>query len=298
MKILILSDGRMGHLNQSIAFAKHLDAEYEIVPVHFRYKACKLLSYVLDKCKIYTSKLFTLSTTIQSKHFDLIVCAGSRTYYAAKTLSKRLKLQSVTMMLPQSYRYDFDVIFAQSHDHPPMQTNIITLPANFSYVEPKGLFTPKNKSIGVIIGGNNAHFTMDKERIKHQLDSVFETYKGYEIAITTSPRTPKEIEELIESYPFAYSVIFSKNKINPIADFLHHCEVVFITIDSTSMISEAISYGSSCIEILPLSENKNNKFFTLAQNLENEGYVHLFDGSLGHKNKKIDFKQYAQKALA
>ena len=287
----------MGHLNQSIAFAKHLEAEYEIVPIHFRYKAYKLLSYVLDQCKIYTSKLFTLST-IQSKNFDLIVCAGSSTYYATKTLSKKLKLQSVTMMLPQSYRYDFDVIFAQSHDHPPMQANIITLPANFSYVEPKGLFNPKQKSIGLIIGGNNSHFKMSKERIKSQLDFIFKEFQGYEIAVTTSPRTPKEIEEIIENYPFSYSVIFSKNKINPIADFLHHCEVIFITIDSTSMISEAISYGSSCIEILPLSQNQNNKFFILAQNLKNEGYLHLFDGSLGHKNKKIDFKHYAQKALA
>ena len=297
MKILILSDGRMGHLNQSIAFAKHLEAEYEIVPVRFTYKAYKLLSYLFDKCKIYTSKLFTTSH-IQDKKFDLILCAGSSTYYAAKTLSKKLKLQSVTMMLPQSYRYDFDVIFAQSHDHPPMQTNIIRLPANFSYVEPKGLFHPKQKSIGLIIGGNNSHFSMSKERIKNQLDFIFKEFQDYEIAVTTSPRTPKEIEALIENYPFSYSVIFSKNKSNPIADFLHHCEVVFITIDSTSMISEAISYGSSCIEILPLSQNQNNKFFTLAQNLEKEGYVHLFDGSLGHKNKKIDFKHYAQKALA
>lgn len=297
VKILILSDGRMGHLNQSIAFAKHLEADYEIAPVHFSRKAYKLLSYLLDKCKIYTSKLFTLST-IEGKHFDLIVCAGSSTYYAAKTLSKRLKLHSVTMMLPQSYRYDFDVIFAQSHDHPPKQTNIITLPANFSYVEPKGLFHPKQKSIGIIIGGNNSHFTMNQERIKSQLDFIFKEFQDYAIAITSSPRTPKEIEELIENYPFAYSVIFSKNKINPIADFLHHCEVVFITIDSTSMISEAISYGASSVEILPLSESKNNKFFALAQNLEKEEYVHLFDGSLGHKNKKIDFKHYAQKALA
>lgn len=296
MNILILSDGKMGHLNQSIAFAKHLGAHYEIVHVRFTCKVCKLLSYLLDQCNIYTPKLFTLGDTLDKK-FDLIVCAGSSTYYAAKTLSKMLGIKSVTMMLPQSYRYDFDIIFAQSHDHPPKQANIITIPANFSYVEPKGLFTPKNKSIGVIIGGNNAHFKMDKERIKHQLDFIFETYKGYEIAVTTSPRTPKEIEELLKSYPFSYSVIFSQNKINPIADFLHHCEVVFITIDSTSMISEAISYGISYVEILPLSENKNNKFFTLAQNLENEGYVHLYDNSLGHKNKKIDFKHYAQKVL-
>lgn len=297
MNILILSDDRMGHLNQSIAFAKHLNAHYEIIPVTFRCKICKVLSYLLDQFKIYTSKLFR-TKSLPKTPFDLIVSAGSSTYYATKTLSKKLGIKSVTMMLPQSYRYDFDLIFAQRHDAPPMQDNIIILPANFSYVEPKGLFAPKTKSIGIIIGGHNALFTMSVERLKHQLDFIFEEFRDYEIAVTTSPRTPKEIETLIESYPFAYSVIFSRNKINPIADFLHHCEVVFITMDSTSMISEAISYGTSCVEILPLSEAKENKFLIMTQNLEKEGYLHLFDGKIAHKNKKINFEMYAQKAFS
>lgn len=296
MNILILSDGRMGHLNQSIAFAKYLKAHYEIIPVSFTCKAFKLLSYLFDRVYIYTLKLFDI--TIPEANFDLIVSAGSSTYYATKTLSKTLGIQSVTMMIPQSYRYDFDLIFAQSHDTPPKQDNIIELPANFSYVEPKGLFTPKTKSIGIIIGGDNALFTMSAKHLKHQLDVIFEQFKAYEIAVTTSPRTSKEIETLVESYPFAYSVIFSRNKINPIADFLHHCEVVFITMDSTSMISEAISYGTSSVEILPLNEAKENKFLTMTQNLEKEGYVHLFDGKTAHNNKKINFEMYAQKALA
>lgn len=296
MNILILSDGRVGHLNQSIAFAKHLKAHYEIIPVSFTCKAFKLLSYLFDRVKIYTFKLFDIAP-LPEVTFDLIVSAGSSTYYATKTLSKQLGIKAITMMLPQSYRYDFDLIFAQNHDKPPKQANIITLPANFSYVEPKGLFIPKNKSIGIIIGGNNALFTMDAKRLKKQLDFIFEYFKNYEIAVTTSPRTPKEIETLVGNYPFAYSVIFSQNKINPIADFLHHCEVIFITMDSTSMISEAISYGTSCIEVLPLNEAKKNKFFFLTQNLEKKGYLHLFNGQVAHKNKKIDFKKYAQKAL-
>lgn len=296
MNALILSDGRLGHLNQSIAFAKHLQLDFIVININFKYRFYKPLSYIFDFLKIYTFRLF-VADSYEIKNVNLVISSGSTTYYANKVFSRHFSLKSIVMMLPQSYRYDFDIIFAQNHDHPPRQANIITIPANFSYVQPKGIFAPKTKSIGVIIGGNNAHFKMDKERIKHQLASIFETYKGYEIAVTTSPRTPKEIEKIIESYPFAYSVIFSNNKINPIADFLEHCEVVFITIDSTSMISEAISYGFSYIEILPLSENVNNKFYAFVQNLANEGYVHLYDGSLGHKNKKIDFKHYAQKAL-
>ena len=284
----------MGHVNQSIAFAKHLKADYDIITVSFTCKAFKMLSYVLDWLHCYVAGIFSYEPPKQPS-FDAIVCAGSTTYYAAKVLSKKFHLPSITMMLPKGYRYDFDTIFAQTHDNPPFQHNIIPLPANFSYVGPKGLFEPKGKSVGIIIGGNNALFTMDKARMKSQFDFIFTHFAGYEIAVTTSPRTPKEIESLVESYPFAYSVIFSQNKINPIADFLHHCEVVFITMDSTSMISEAISYGASYIEILPLDNTQNTKFYTMVQTLEREGYLHIFNDSVALNNRKINFETYAQR---
>lgn len=297
MKLWVLSDGRMGHVNQSIALAKHLGARYEIIPVTFTCKAYKLLSYVLDFFKIYTTSLFKLGVALPEQG-DRIVCAGSGTYYAAKTLSKQHGIKAITMMLPKGYRYDFDLMFAQTHDNPPQQDTIITLEANFSFIEPKGLFTPRIQTVGVIIGGNNAHFTMDTARLQTQLDFIFYAFKGYDIAVTTSPRTPKEIETLLENYPFAYRVLFSQNPINPIADFLEHCEFVFITMDSTSMISEAISYGKSCVEILPLSHEKKNKFFTMAHHLEEEKYAHIFDGTLGNHHRKIDFGFFAQKVLA
>ncbi|MDD2384968.1 MAG: ELM1/GtrOC1 family putative glycosyltransferase [Sulfurospirillaceae bacterium] len=294
MTILILSDGRAGHVNQSIAFAKHLHATYEVISIKYSCQAYKMLSYLLDKLYFYTACIFKYDMP-QKDNYDVIVCAGSTTYYAAKVLARRMHTPAITMMLPKGYRYDFDTIFAQMHDNPPLQHNIIPLPANFSYVEPKGLFVPKSKSVGLIIGGNNALFTMDKARMKSQLDFIFTHFADYEIAVTTSPRTPKEIESLVESYPFAYSVIFSQNKMNPIADFLHHCEVVFITMDSTSMISEAISYGASCIEILPLDNTQNTKFYTMVQTLEREGYLHIFNDSVALNNRKINFETYAQR---
>lgn len=287
----------MGHVNQSIAFAKHLDAHYDIISIHFKHALCKPLSYLFDRCKLYTHLLFSLDTPLNLA-YDCVVSAGSSTYYANKTLSKKLGIKSITMMLPKGYRYDFDVIFAQSHDKPPKQANMIEIPANFSYVEPKGLFAPNAQSIGIIIGGSNAHLTMLPKDIKHYLNLIFEQFPNHEIAITTSPRTSKEIETLIETYPFSYRVIFSQNKINPIADFLHHCEVVFITMDSTSMISEAISYGHASIEVLPLNSSKSNKFFTMVHALALKGYVHLFQNTIGTSNKKIDFKAYAQKIFA
>ena len=291
-RALILSDDRMGHLNQSLALVKYLDISYDVISVKFKFKWFKALSYIFDKIGIYTEQLFDVHV---DKPYDIVVGTGSTTSYAMKVLAKKMNAKSIAMMLPRGYRYDFDIIFAQSHDKPPKQKNIIEIPANFSYVEPKGLYQEKKKSIGIVIGGDNKIFTMSKEKLQAQLDTIVDIYKDYEIAITTSPRTSKEIEELIESYAFDYEVVFSKNPINPIPDFLEQCESVFITGDSTSMISEAVSYGKSNVVILPLDNERDNKFTRLIISMANKGYLHIFDGTIENKNKKIDFLSYIQK---
>ena len=287
--VLILSDDRMGHLNQSLAFVKYVDASYDVVSVKFRHKWYKALSYILDKVGIYTEKLFDIQI---DKKYNMVVGTGSTTSYATKVLAKKMHAKSVAMMLPRGYRYDFDIIFAQSHDNPPKQENIIEIPANFSYVEPRGLYQSGKQSIGIVIGGDNKHFTMDRAKLKVQLDFIKQYYEAYEVAITTSPRTSEEIESLIASYGFDYEVIFSRNPINPIPDFLDQCEIVLITGDSTSMISEAISYGRSNVVVLPLESKEENKFTRFIETLEKEGYLHIFNENIKNKNKKIDFKTY------
>ena len=291
-RILILSDDRTGHLNQSLALAKYMGMPYDILSVKFKYPWYKPLSYILDQLGINTEKLFDIRI---DKKYDLIVGSGSSVSYAVKVLAEKTDTRSVVMMLPRGYRYTFDIIFAQSHDNPPKQNNIIEIPANFSYIEPEGLYEANRKSIGIVIGGDNKIFNMDPETLKKQLDFIKQYYHGYEIAITTSPRTSKEIESLVKDYGFDYEVIYSESSVNPIPDFLEQCETVFITGDSTSMISEAVAYGESNVIVLPLESKSNNKFTRFISSLAREGYLHIFDGTIEEKNKKIDFLSYMQK---
>jgi mitochondrial fission protein ELM1 len=291
-RVLILSDGRAGHVNQSIALAKYLNLPYDVVEVIPKYRWSKAVSYLLDKASIRTASLFR-PLQLPSRAYGLVVATGSLTYYMAKVLSRQLNAKSVAMMLPKGYRYDdYTVIFAQRHDQPPKASNIIEIPANFAYVEPKGLYKAYKKAIGIVIGGDNGVFTLSKEALKMQLDQIIALFSDYEIAVTTSPRTSKEIDALIASYGFDYEVIFSQKPLNPIPDFLEQCETVFITADSTSMISEAISFGGENVEILPLKSSKENKFVRFVNSLEQEGYLHIFDGTINTKNRKIDFKKY------
>jgi mitochondrial fission protein ELM1 len=284
-KLLIISDGKPGHLNQSIAFAKLMDYEYDILEISFKKKWFKSLSYILSKLNIFTFRLFDYKKSVLNHmtQYQLVVGAGSSTYYFIQTITNKYFLKSVVMMLPKGYDYSkFDYIFAQEHDNPPNKKNIIKLPVNMSVNEPKGYIKKSDqKSVGIIIGGDNNVFFMQEQNIKNKLDEIFTKYKDYKKYITTSRRTPLEIEQLIDNYEFDYKLIYSKDpNINPIPDFIEICDELFITIDSTSMLSEARANSDAKIHIIDLDCTKQDtKFHKIANIIKN----------IDHK---IDFQPY------
>lgn len=272
-RILIISDGKPGHLNQSIAFCKIKNISYDILEVNFKLKIFKLFSYALDKFERYSDELYKEYKNYNYEFYDAVVSTGSSTYYFNKFISKTHNLKSIALMLPKSYRYDdFDYIIAQKHDKPPKLENIIEVPLNLSYTVPKNIIKSKEKSIGIIIGGDNNVFVMDVENIKNVLNLIFKSYDGYLKYITTSRRTSKQIEDLLNEYEFDYKLIYSQTpSINPIPDFINLCSELFITIDSTSMLSEAKANSNADISIIELRSKKpDTKFHDLAYTVNNE----------------------------
>ena len=291
--ILILSDGKPGHYNQAVAFARLQGLSFEIREVAFRNRACKALSYLFDALHISTSRLFTITGDVPS--CNAIVSAGSDTYYANRVLSGKLGVRSVAIMLPKSYRYDFDLIVAQQHDKPPTRANILALPVNLSCPEPRGIVQRINdkQCVSVIIGGSSQHVRMDTARIKKQLHQIYELFPDADILATTSRRTPGAVEALIEQGPFRYKVIASRESINPVPDFLEISDYVFVTEDSTSMISEAVSFGEAFVEVLPVNGgNARQKYKRFIEGLVANDCLHLFNGSLGNKRNKIKLADY------
>jgi mitochondrial fission protein ELM1 len=228
----------------------------------------------------------------------MAVAAGSGTYYALKVLSAKSGVRTVSMMYPRGYRPNFDVVFVQSHDsRAACGIEAVEIPVNFSYPERQGLYKAKKKAVAVVIGGSNSRLAMPAHLIRSTLDAVFDRYRGYETVLSTSPRTPREIEEVIDEYTFDYKVIYSENPVNPIPDFLYECETVFITEDSTSMISEAVSSGRCCVEVIPLESNGPSKFSRLSDMLERGEYLHRFDGNTKCAKRKVNLSSYAKKAF-
>jgi len=307
-RALLISDGKPGHFNQSIALCKYLGREYEILEVAYKSKFHKALSYLLDRFGIYSGKLFS-GFQFPVSHFDLLVSTGSTSYYANKLLAKKLEIPNIAILHPKGYRLDFSHIFCPFYDHPPKRKNITELPLNLCvadeafFAEKTAEFrtkhTPTKPAVGIIIGGPNAVSEMDAVETEQQLERIFEATDGMERWITTSRRTPKAVEAVIDRFKFDYKLINSRDPYNPIPAFIQLCDRLFVTSDSASMVSECASFGTAKVEVLMNRQLKSpNKFEELIQGLENSGAVHVFSGTLGNADTKIDLGELLRKKTA
>ncbi|WP_297879819.1 ELM1/GtrOC1 family putative glycosyltransferase [uncultured Campylobacter sp.] len=346
-KALILSDGRKGHENQSIAFCELKALEFCLCRIAYANKLLKLCSYALDffglYFKIFKCDLGGGDTAADHKNgsnlnntslnspaasdsinldaapngtnsdavsdsanldaaadrnlnfadFDLFVGAGSTSYYALKFYARRYAKPSIALMYPKGYRKDFSVIIAGAHDRPKPRANLKISPVSLSFSRPQGLYRPQRKAVGFIIGGPNSCFEMGDEILK-QIETVRAQFADCEFALTTSPRTPRATESALEKLSWDYSVIYSREPINPIGDFLAQCEWVFISEDSVSMISEAVSNGSANVAILSLKrKDAHNKFDDFISALVSTGHARRYDEAL-KKTAKYDLKAFVR----
>ena len=263
-KILILTDGKAGHENQSKAFARALGCEFELVEVHFKSKLAKALSYLLDRVGVRSLRLLSTAVDcnrLQSKPIA-VIGTGSGTFYAAKAMAKKLGIRCGVVLYPRGYALaSFDCILAPVFDRPAPAPNVIEIPANLVATDAafyaKGVAdyrarTEVTPEVAVIVGGPNKCSTMSVEWMKAQLDLIF-AQPGAK-AVTTSRRTPPAVEALVDSYPWDYKLIYSRDHFNPIPAFVTLAKRLYVTAESTGMLSEACTFGSA--EVVPLDNLK------------------------------------------
>ena len=122
---------------------------------------------------------------------------------------------------------------------------------------------------------------IDIERwMKERLDEIFAANAGAQLCVTTSRRTPADVEAVVDSYPWAYKLIYSRDRFNPIPAFVRLARRLYVTAESTGMLSEACTFGSAEVVALDNLNPGPHKFRRFVENLRRDGYV---DG-----NRKVD----------
>ena len=290
-KAIVLTDGKAGHENQSKAFARALGLDSQLVPVKFRSPFHKMLSYLFDRLGIRTMGLLQgmdellNSPTPPLPHSSTIIGTGSGTFYAAKALARRLGAKCGVVLYPRGYDLSsFDCILAPSFDNPAKLSNVIEIPANLvandaAFYE-KGVAAFKERYhgatdnlLGVIVGGPNKCSSMTVGWMKARLDEIFAANRGASLCVTTSRRTPADVEALVDSYPWAYKLIYSKDHFNPIPAFVQLAKRLYVTAESTGMLSEACTFGNAEVVALDNLKPGPHKFRRFVENLRAAGYV-------------------------
>jgi mitochondrial fission protein ELM1 len=295
-RILIVSDGKPGHVNQSKALCEGLGLGYDLAEVRYRTRLHKACSYLCDRVGVRAAGLF--EAHVPPGAFAAVVGTGSTAFYPAKVLARRRHLPVAAILSPRGYRQDFDCIVAPAFDRPPARPNIVTIPVNLTptneafYTRSVDAFrerhTPRRPATGVIIGGPNPFAAMPVDALERDFTRLFAATEGCERWVTTSRRTPPEVDALVDRFPFDYRLVFSRDTFNPVPAFVMLCETLFVTSDSTGMISEAVTRGTAAVEILMNLRDTGSKFGRLVCNLAAAGSVHVFDGTLGQARLKID----------
>lgn len=299
-KAIVLTDGKAGHENQSKAFARALGLDFQLVPVKFKSPFHKMLSYLFDRLGIRTVSLLQgldelphspthpllHSSTHPITHSSTIIGTGSGTFYAAKSLARKISGAKCGVVLyPRGYQLSsFDCILAPAFDNPERRANVVEIPANLvandaDFYE-KGVAAFKERYqgatdnlVGVIVGGPNKCSSMTVEWMKSRLDEIFAANKGAQLCVTTSRRTPVDVEALVDSYPWSYKLIYSKDHFNPIPAFVQLAKRLYVTAESTGMLSEACTFGKAEVVALDNLKPGPHKFRRFVEDLRREGYV-------------------------
>ncbi len=241
----------------------------------------------MDRLGIYSSFGFQPISIPESCSY--IVSCGSGTYYPAKVLAREFGAKSIAMMMPRGYRLNFDTIFAQEHDSPPVRSNIVTLPTNACYVEGQQIFTGTTSEqwVGVVVGGDIKGQPMEEEWLRGQLEWIFNAFPEKPKVLSTSRRTSPQVETMLKDFEFDLAFYSDSCEGNPVPDMILRCDRLFITEDSTSMVSESVNSGCAAVNILPNRYPRRKKIDRFLGALERKGAVHLFNFDHGEAREKV-----------
>lgn len=314
-KILILHDGKTGHLRQSEGLAriastylseKNIKTQVETVQVGFKNKFCENLfmfsnilsgKYICQICQFCRRSFIAKDVCDKLKNIkaDIVISCGSKTAGLNYLLSRENQAKSVVIMKPSFLSFKkYDLVVIPKHDNPAQRKNVIVTWGALNLIDAEYLeknrkqlknlvpVIDENKlNIGVLLGGDTKDFVLEQEMISKLLEQLKHSAQELQarLLFTTSRRTSKKIEDLVEAslkdFKFCdFLVIANKNNLPfAVGGILGYSNIVLISGESISMVSEAINSGKYVVVFDAPGLRKKHRLF-LEELAANE-YIYL-----------------------
>lgn len=322
IKVLVIDDGKTGHLRQSQAVAAKLmtvfksrgiSGKVETVTVTFKSGwMAKLFSFYAGTVALlgldaYETELkFFLTSTsynaLSQVRGDWMISSGSSSGGVNFFLKRCFDARSICVLKAGlvAWRH-FDLVIVPEHDRKESYVNprIIYTKAALNLITPAYLKDQETQllsqyshlknnvrfKIGVLLGGNTRGVTYDDVQIRMLLNKIKEAASHYnaDILISTSRRTPSDVEAVVvkELRNFERTTLCiianSNNSAYAVGGILSLSDLLIVSGESISMVSEAIASGKKTIVFKPqgsFDTNESfNKFDRFVLSLSDQGFI-------------------------
>lgn len=292
LKILIISDSKAGHENISLGLANYIETQQntEIIKLFVK-KRLKIFNkmgkFICNNFSINKKMIIILNKIFYSNFkfdynidIDLIISTGGDTTIANILLSKYYKKTNIFCSSLRGFNPNLFTFLVSIISHGYKNELVVDLPPLNIKKEPKTL---NGKYISLLIGGatKNHKFT-NSEFINLVENMIYLAERfGYKLLLSTSRRTPNEVENQIQilvdnnSDIFERVVLFNKKPERIINYYFSNSDIIFVTEDSGSMISEAILSEKQVYSIRPKICNLDLIFNNFIMNLINKDLLKI-----------------------
>lgn len=263
LQLLILSDGKPGHHNQSLGLAEALARH---TPTQFR--SIALPDYPRG-IKVFKA----LQKAIQGPRPDWIIATGHGTHLCAIVLSRWLRARSIILMKPSLPTALFDACLIPSHDliNRTLQANVIPTTGALNRIT----HSREKEAMGLImVGGDSKEFSLEEEDLRRAISAVIQSQK-LDWHITDSRRTADGFLSSLHDLPATLHPHQNTGS-EWLPRQLTRASVAWVTRDSVSMIYEALSSGAR-VGLLPMKPRKpHSKISEAVDQLCAQGYLTTF----------------------
>lgn len=306
LSILILTDGKTGHTKQSLAFLDlfketSYQIKEEVVEVHYRNKFMQYLAHLFallcpksclgcQGCIEFFLKEKSWQV-LKNKFFDIIISTGSSPAPLNYIYARSLGAKSCVILKPNLPLSKFDLAIIPEHDGVKGKkvVNIKGALVRTRDIDKEAragrefFKLGEEKFLSLFIGNFlNAQEEFLKN-LKIFLDKLkfFSLKYNYKLLVTTSRRTHPEVEDILkmklENFGALKTLVIvrEKNWHFVVSAFLTYSELVFVTSDSISMLSESLYSGKTTVCVF-LERIKRKRHLNFLYSLK-DGFVNFLD---------------------
>jgi len=284
----LLTEGAHGMISQVEGLAKALNTTFDHKKVKLPFYSKFLPPIITPKNRAFFNyEELTENLTVIP---DFLISCGRKSVIANLVLKKFFKkehnkiIQNIHIQDPKISSKYFNFVVIPEHDNPVSGDNILNSRGALHYLDEEDVKNTNLKNENVItfiLGGPNKYYNYIFKDIENIFNQLIELSDVSRINVIASRRTPFHLFEKLrlvfnnKKFNFDYSL----KKINytrSLAEASH----IFVTCDSTSMISEAAITGKP-VYVVKLKNIRNDyrfqRFFKLFKDL---GIIRFFEGSI------------------